>query len=127
MIWWHNTTSPYPGIDPMQPLLIDGKTILLDKEGYLENLSDWNEEVAKALALSEGIILGSEHWEVLHLLRDFYQRFAHSPPMRVLVKAVKQKLGEEKGNSIYLLQLFPGSPAKLAARIAGLPRPANCL
>jgi tRNA 2-thiouridine synthesizing protein E len=43
------------------------------------------------------------------------------------VKAVKQSLGDDKGRSIYLMQLFPGSPAKLAARLAGLPKPDNCL
>jgi tRNA 2-thiouridine synthesizing protein E len=47
--------------------------------------------------------------------------------MRVLVKLVARELGREKGNSLYLLRLFPDSPAKLAAKIAGLPRPTNCL
>ncbi len=51
-----------------------------------------------------------------------------SPPSnRLFVKAVKEALGEDKGNSIYLMQLFPGTPAKTACRIAGLPRPTNCL
>ena len=44
-----------------------------------------------------------------------------------LVKLVAARLGATKGNSIYLLSLFPGNPAKLAAKIAGLPRPTNCL
>jgi tRNA 2-thiouridine synthesizing protein E len=43
------------------------------------------------------------------------------------VSLVRRELGEEKGRSVYLLTLFPGSPAKLAARIAGLPRPEHCL
>jgi tRNA 2-thiouridine synthesizing protein E len=47
--------------------------------------------------------------------------------MRILVKHVRSQLGEEKGNSIYLMQLFPGSPAKLASKLAGLPKPDNCL
>jgi tRNA 2-thiouridine synthesizing protein E len=47
--------------------------------------------------------------------------------MRPLVKQVREQLGEDKANSIYLMQLFPGSPAKLLAKIAGLPRPTNCL
>ena len=111
----------------MNTLHVDGRDIPLDKDGNLERLTDWNEAVAAALALQDNIALTDAHWEILHLLRDFYQRFEHSPPMRVLVKSVKQQLGEDKGNSIYLLQLFPGSPAKLAARIAGLPRPTHCL
>lgn len=111
----------------MNVLQIDNRQIALDKEGFLENLTDWSETVAAALAQREQIELTAAHWEIIRALQDFYRQFEHSPPMRVLVKYVKQQLGDDKGNSIYLLQLFPGSPAKLAAKIAGLPRPTNCL
>ena len=47
--------------------------------------------------------------------------------MRALVNYVRLKLGPDKGRSIYLLKLFPGSPAKIGSKIAGLPKPANCL
>jgi len=47
--------------------------------------------------------------------------------MRPLVKLVQESLGADKGTSIYLLGLFPGNPAKVAAKIAGLPRPTNCI
>jgi tRNA 2-thiouridine synthesizing protein E len=67
------------------------------------------------------------HWEVLLVLRAYYQRFDSSPAMRPLVKWVAQQLGPDKGKSIYLLSLFPGSPAKLGSKIAGLPKPDNCL
>ncbi|WP_422134078.1 MULTISPECIES: TusE/DsrC/DsvC family sulfur relay protein [unclassified Endozoicomonas] len=98
----------------------------LDKDGYLVNLSDWNPEVAGQLAAEDHIILTDEHWEVLNLLREYYQQFEHAPSQRPFVKYVANQLGKEKGNSLYLMKLFPGSPAKLAARIAGLPRPTNC-
>ena len=104
-----------------------GSSVLLDKEGYLASLSDWNQDIAYALAMNEGITLTDAHWEIIFLLRDFHDEFEHAPAMRILVKAVKKKLGAEKGNSIYLLKLFPDSPAKRAAKIAGLPRPTNCL
>lgn len=99
----------------------------LDQDGFLMNLADWSEEVAAHLAQQEGIELNEQHWEVLYALRDFYQEFDLSPAMRPLTGYLKQKLGAEKATSIYLLQLFPQSPAKLAAKIAGLPRPENCL
>lgn len=108
-------------------LLVDGKTIPTDKEGYLKNLSDWSRVVAEAIAQQEQITLTEQHWEIIHLLRAFYQQFEISPAMRVLVKTVGQQLGEEKGRSIYLMKLFPESPAKLAAKFAGLPKPTNCL
>jgi TusE/DsrC/DsvC family sulfur relay protein len=98
-----------------------------DPQGFLLNLDDWNELVAEEIALKEGIKLTDDHWEVINLLREFYAEFELSPAMRILVKHVKNELGEDKGNSIYLLQLFPGSPAKIASKIAGLPKPTNCL
>lgn len=100
---------------------------LLDEEGYLLDLSCWTPDMANALAEKESLELTEAHWEIIYLLRDFYQNFEVSPAMRPLVKAVSRQLGEEKGKSIYLMKLFPGSPPKLAAKIAGLPKPANCL
>lgn len=99
----------------------------LDRDGNLANLADWNENIAHTLAESEGIELCAEHWEVLEVLRAFHARFELSPDNRALVKAVRTALGEEKGRSIHLMRLFGGSPAKTGARIAGLPRPTNCL
>jgi tRNA 2-thiouridine synthesizing protein E len=98
-----------------------------DKEGFLRNLSDWTPEVARQIAAAEGIELEAGHWELIHLLRDYYEEFGASPAMRPLVKFCAIKLGEEKGKSIYLMSLFPGSPAKLGSKIAGLPKPDNCL
>ncbi|MBM6549589.1 TusE/DsrC/DsvC family sulfur relay protein [Marinomonas ostreistagni] len=100
---------------------------LFDEEGYLLDLNDWNESLAQEVAAKEGLDLTPAHWEIIHVLRDFYTQFEVSPAMRPLVKAVTKALGPDKGKSIYLMQLFPGSPPKLAAKIAGLPKPANCL
>ena len=98
-----------------------------DPQGFLVHLSDWNENIANDIAQEEQIELSEAHWEIIWLLRAFYSEYELSPANRVLVKAVKTRLGEEKGNSIYLMGLFPGSPAKLASKIAGLPKPLNCL
>jgi len=98
-----------------------------DKEGFLRELSDWNREVAHQIALRENLTLNAEHWEIVELLREYYREFDSSPAMRALVKYCALKLGPEKGRSIYLMGLFPGSPAKLGSKIAGLPKPDNCL
>ena len=108
-------------------LNIDGRAIALDKDGYLNNLNDWDKETANVLAAQENISLTTAHWEIIYLLQEFYREFELSPAMRALVKYTEKKLGPEKGKSIYLLQLFPPSPAKIASKIAGLPRPTNCL
>ena len=99
----------------------------LDKEGYLLELDRWSTTIAAELALREGIALTAEHWAVIDILREFHAQTGVSLSMRPLVKLVTARLGASKGNSIYLLSLFPGNPAKLAAKIAGLPRPTNCL
>lgn len=111
----------------MDTMQIEGHEIELDKEGYLRNLDDWSPAVAEQLASAEGIELSEAHWEVIRLLQDFYREFELSPAMRPLVKYVGQQLGADKGRSIYLMQLFPPSPAKVASKIAGLPKPTNCL
>lgn len=99
----------------------------LDKEGYLRNLDDWSPEVAQLLAALEDIELTPAHWEVLQVLRQFYARYDLAPNNRALVKAVSQALGPDKGRSLYVMKLFGGTPARTAARIAGLPRPTHCL
>lgn len=108
-------------------LHVDELVVALDNDGYLANLNDWNKETAIALAAQENISLTPAHWEIIALLQEFYREFEISPAMRPLVKYTEKKLGIEKGRSIYLLQLFPPSPAKIASKIAGLPRPTNCL
>ncbi|RYJ63476.1 TusE/DsrC/DsvC family sulfur relay protein [Pseudomonas songnenensis] len=108
-------------------LLVDGREIALDKDGFLVDLADWNEAVAEALADREEVALEADHWEILRLLREFYAEFQLSPATRPLIKYTALKLGAEKGNSLHLNRLFKGTPAKLAAKLAGLPKPSNCL
>jgi tRNA 2-thiouridine synthesizing protein E len=96
-------------------------------DGYLKNLTDWDKAVATELAARQEINLTQDHWEIIHLIREFYFTYNASPAMRTLVNAVKQKYGPEKGNSIYLHALFPGGAAKQSANIAGLPKPIRCI
>ena len=108
-------------------LEFNNKKIETDKQGYLLDLNDWCEELAPIIAEQENITLSEQHWEVVHFVRDFYIEYNTSPAIRMLVKAMAQKLGEEKGNSMYLYKLFPKGPAKQATKIAGLPKPARCI
>jgi tRNA 2-thiouridine synthesizing protein E len=99
----------------------------VDKDGFLINLDDWNEEVARQLAAADAVQLTDQHWEVIYALRDFYSKTEVAPAMRPFVKLIKTQLGVDQGNSIYLMSLFGSSPAKTAAKWAGLPRPTHCL
>lgn len=102
-------------------------TAARDSEGYLINLADWSETVAELIAAQSGIELSPAHWELINLVRDFHARTDVVPAMRPLVKLAREQLGADKGNSLQLNLLFPNGAAKLLAKVAGLPKPTNCL
>jgi tRNA 2-thiouridine synthesizing protein E len=106
---------------------ISGRTYETDEEGYLVNLSEWTEELAREIAKAEKIEMTDNHWEVVNFLRDYYNEYQIAPAVRVLTKAIGKKLGAEKGTSQYLYELFPYGPAKQACKIAGLPKPTGCV
>ena len=107
--------------------IFEGNEIETDSEGYLKVTTQWSEAMAEVIAAQEGITLAVEHWEVVRFVREFYLEFNTSPAIRMLVKAMANKFGEEKGNSRYLYRLFPKGPAKQATKIAGLPKPVKCI
>ena len=106
---------------------VNGTTYETDEEGYLVNLAEWNEEVGGYLAQTENVTMTDQHWEVINFLRDYYNEYQIAPAVRVLTKAIGKQLGEDKGNSKYLYELFPYGPAKQACKIAGLPKPTGCV
>ena len=111
----------------MPTIEVAGKSYETDEEGYLVNLSDWNEELANEIAKQESIEMNENHWEVVNFLRKYYEEYQIAPAVRVLTKAIGKTLGPEKGNSAYLYELFPYGPAKQACKIAGLPKPTGCV
>ena len=82
-------------------------------------------EITGALAEEEGIALTDAHWQYWTAFA-FHRSLATHPPTGS-VNYVKAHIGVEQGNSLYLMGLFPGSPARVGSRIAGLPKPKNCL
>ena len=107
--------------------LVNDQTIGADEEGYITDISNWSTELADAIADSENIDMSDDHWEVVNFLRDYYEEYQIAPAVRVLTKAIKKSLGDDKGNSKYLYELFPYGPAKQACKIAGLPKPTGCV
>ena len=99
----------------------------IDEKGYLLDPAAWTPAVAGQMASVDGILLSRDHWTVLEIFREYHAAFDIEPPMRALIKRVREKLGPEKGNSRYLYQLFPEGPGTQACRYAGLPRPVSCL
>jgi tRNA 2-thiouridine synthesizing protein E len=109
------------------PIEVNGQTYETDEEGYLVNLSEWNEDIAGVIAKQENVEMTANHWEVVNFLRDYYNEYQIAPAVRVLTKAIGKSLGADKGNSKYLYELFPYGPAKQACKIAGLPKPTGCV
>ncbi len=104
----------------MPEAVLAGKKIEVDEEGYLKNPEDWDEEVAKEIAKSLGITLTDRHWQVVRFMRERYLKTGSAPSIR--------SLGKESGvPTKELYQLFPKGPAKLAAKIAGIPKPRGCI
>jgi TusE/DsrC/DsvC family sulfur relay protein len=95
--------------------------IEVDEDGFMQNPEEWNEDVAAALATTEGIDnLTDEHWKVMNYLREYYLEFGVAPMIRKLCKETGFPL-----KKIY--ELFPSGPAKGACKLAGLAKPTGCV
>ena len=100
---------------------IAGTPVDVNEEGFLTDPSQWNEDIAVELARREGIdLLTDRHWTVIRFMRKEFAEKGTGPTVRVL--------GKTSGVSVKeLYQLFPKGPAKIAARIAGIPKPRGCI
>ena len=98
-----------------------GHDVSVNDEGFLTDPAQWTEEMAPQIARSEGIAeLTPRHWQVVRFMRTQYQAKGTGPTVRVLGKTSGVTVKE-------LYQLFPKGPAKVAAKIAGIPKPRGCI
>jgi tRNA 2-thiouridine synthesizing protein E len=105
----------------MTTTLIAETSVDVDAEGFLTDPAQWNEQVAAAIAAESGIPeLTDRHWLVVRFMRDRYLTTGTAPTIR--------SLGKESGVAVKeLYALFPKGPAKLAAKIGGIPKPKGCI
>lgn len=119
-----------PAAEPLHfvnEFYFEGRTYQVHAKGNLVNPGDWNERLAEFLARKEGIVLTEEHWQVIDFLRKFFFQYGITPMVRLLMKHMRQELGEERSSHDYLYRLFPGGPSRQGSRIAGLPEPQGCI
>jgi TusE/DsrC/DsvC family sulfur relay protein len=100
---------------------IAGSSVEVNEEGFMTVPSQWNKQIAQAIAQEEGIAaLGDGHWKIIEFLQQDYKDKGVMPTIRRLKSA-----GNIPTKDLY--DLFPGGPLKKAAKIAGLPKPASCV
>ena len=107
-------------------LNIDNKIIKLSEAGWLEDLSEWSEDVAKGIAVNEKVELTDEHWDIINEAREYFEENGSVAEPRVFSKIMKKKYGADRSSQQYIYSLFPYGLIKSANKIAGLPRPKGC-
>jgi tRNA 2-thiouridine synthesizing protein E len=100
---------------------VAGHAVDVDGEGFFVDPEQWTEDMAPELARAAGIEeLTDRHWTVIRFMRKEYEEKGTGPTVRVL--------GKTSGVSVKeLYELFPKGPAKVAAKIAGIPKPRGCV
>lgn len=106
---------------------VNGETIQLDREGYLVNPEQWNEDVARALADKEDIELTEDVWEVVTFVREHFEWNSCIPEHRKLLQELRRRHGKEKATRKYVYNLFPYGYGQQACKIAGMRVPLKLL
>jgi dissimilatory sulfite reductase related protein len=100
---------------------LGGKMLEVDEDGFIADPAQWNDQVAKSLALTEGVQdLTEAHWKIVNYIRDYFLKNNIAPMVRKVCKDTGVPL---KG----IYDLFPSGPAKGACKVAGLPKPTGCV
>ena len=98
---------------------IAGLQIETNDDGYLENMEQWNKDVAVELAKEEGIELTDKHFELLEFLRTKVKNGE-----TLTIRSIgKSGITDIKG----FYKLFPGGPLKKSSKIAGIKKPSSCV
>jgi TusE/DsrC/DsvC family sulfur relay protein len=105
----------------MGTIALAGSSVEVDAEGFLLDARQWNERMAEEIAAANGIEkLTDRHWQVVNFMRKSYLENGSAPSIRSLGKTSGVPIKE-------LYELFPKGPAKLAAKIGGIPKPRGCI
>ena len=105
----------------MPTTTVNGATIETTEDGFFVDPDQWTEEMVPELAARDDLDdLNDKHWQVIRFMRQEYFANGTGPTVRML--------GKTSGVSVKeLYRLFPKGPAKIAARVAGIPKPKGCI
>lgn len=105
----------------MSIFTFESVSIEVDEDGFIADPSQWNEDVARALASTEDVQeLTENHWKIINYLRNYFAQYGIAPMIRKLCKETGFQLKE-------IYDLFPSGPAKGACKVAGLAKPTGCV
>ena len=100
---------------------LGGKMLEVDEDGFIQDPAQWDDGVAKSLAVTEGVEeLTETHWKLVNYLREYYLKNNIAPMIRKVCKDTGLPLKQ-------IYELFPSGPAKGACKVAGLPKPTGCV
>lgn len=89
---------------------VNGKFVELDEDGFLVKLNEWRGYLA----------LAEQHWKSINYLREYFAEYGITPTIRKMTKETDFSLKE-------IYELFPPNLNKGACKIAGLPKPTDCV
>lgn len=108
-------------------IMVHGRSIPIDEEGFLLNPSDWTEEVSKIIAKNEGLEMKDEHTGLVDYFREYWDENKTHPTMHILVKNIGTCIGktfhDHRAVAEYMYKIFPGEPIAELCKLAGLPKP----
>ncbi|MDP1594138.1 MAG: TusE/DsrC/DsvC family sulfur relay protein [Gallionella sp.] len=91
-----------------------------DGDGYLVDMSDWSEEIGRAMAEVDGYELNEKKWDQIMKAREYYEQFGSVPPIRKFAKHI----GEDQKE---VFELWMTGPMKPITKYGGMPKPTGCV
>ncbi len=104
----------------MSDVMVAGRPIQVNEEGFLTDPEQWDESVGEILASNIGIELTDAHWAAIRFARSDYVAEGATPTLRRMAQ-----VGDVSTKEMFAL--FPKKPAKKMAYVAGLPKPVGCV
>lgn len=93
-----------------------GQRVHVDDDGFLTDYGEWDERVARQLAVRAGVDMTDAHWKPIRFLRVDFPRRGETASLRQVSKLTGMPINDLSG-------LFGRAAAKTMAYIAGLPKP----
>lgn len=110
----------------MDQLVVNGKIIKINEQGFLRQMDDWSESFALEVAKMDHINLFTDHWELIYYFRDYYQINLECPTMHQMLMDLTPNIRKFHNKKVYehhIYNLFKFDPIHEICKLAGLPMP----